>query len=146
MSDAARDSAKLGHARQTTVSSYAFAAHATHDTTDVSTVTLAFTPAKPGAHRVQLWLPGNALCVPETQIWQAFESRVKPGAYWHVLKPTPPSGATACDGHAWHSRPAVLVATKSGAQFSHCAALVLALADVWSTAHSRHAVLSVASL
>jgi len=146
LSDAARDSAKLGHARQTNASSYAFAAHATHDAADVSTVTLAFTPAKPGAHRVQFWLPGNALCVPEAQIWQAFERPVKPGAHWHVLKPTPPSGATACDGHAWHSRPASLLARNSGAQSLHCAALELALADVWPAAHGRHAELSVAFL
>jgi hypothetical protein len=146
LSDAASDSAKAGHARQTKASSYALAAHATHDAADVSTVTLVFTPAKPGAHRVQLWLPGNALCVPEAQIWQASEGPVKPGAHWHVPRPTPPRGATACSGHAWHTRPPVVAATNSGAQSSHCAALELALADVWPAAHGRHAELSVAFL
>jgi len=121
-------------------------AHATHDAADVSTVTLAFTPAKPGAHREQLWLPGDALCVPEAQSWHSCERPVKPGAHSHELNPTPPRGATAFGGHAWHSRPAVLVATKSGAQSSHCAALELAFTDVWPAAHGRQAVLSVAFL
>jgi len=128
------------------MSSYEFSAHATHDASDVSTVTLALTPANPGAHRVQLCPPTSGLNVPEAQIWQASEGPVKPGAHWHVLRPTPPRGATACSGHAWHTRPPVVVATKSGAQSSHCAALELALADVWPAAHGRHAKLSVAFL
>jgi hypothetical protein len=146
LSDPTSDSAKVGHARQTNESSYEFSAHATHDAADVSTVTLAFTPANPGAHRVHVWLPGNALCVPDAQSWQAFEGPVKPGAHWHVLDPTPPMGATAFDGHAWHSRPCGILARNCGAQSWHCVALELALADVWPAAHGRHAVLSVASL
>jgi len=36
------------------MSSYVFAAHATHVAFDVRTGPLAFTPANPGAHRVQM--------------------------------------------------------------------------------------------
>jgi len=39
-----------------------------------------------------------------------------------------------------------VVARNSGAQSWHCAALVLAFADVWPAAHGKHAVLSVAFL
>jgi hypothetical protein len=144
--EAASEMLDVGHARQTSMSSNVSASHATHVALDVRTGPLAFTPANPGAHRVQLCPPASGLKVPEAHGWQACAGPVKPGAHWHVLDPTPPMGATAFDGHAWHSRPCGILARNCGAQSWHCAALELALADVWPAAHGRHAELSVAFL
>jgi len=109
----------------------------------VRTAELMLTPAYPGAHRVQLCPPASGLKKPEAHGWQACAGPVKPGAHWHALRPTPPRGATAFDGHAWHCKPPGVLARNSGAQSWHCAALVLAFADVWPAAHGRHAVFSV---
>ena len=84
--------------------------------------------------------------MPDAHNWQASERPVKPGAHSHAPRPTPPRGARALDGHDWHTRPSAVVATNSGAQSWHCAALVLAFADVWPAAHGRHRTFAVVFL
>ena len=90
--------------------------------------------------------PASGLKVPEAHDTQFPAGPVKPGAHWHALRPTPPSGATALVGHSSHTKPASVLARNSGAQSSHCAALVLAFADVWPAAHGRHRTFAVVFL
>jgi len=139
LSDPAGDTAKLGHVAQTSTASYEFAAHTTHVAFDVRTGPLAFTPANPGAHRVQLCPPASGLKVPEAHDTQFPAGPVKPGAHWHAPRPTPPSGERAFGEQVTHTLPPMPTERMLGEQSRHADRFTLVFAEVWPAAHGVQA-------